>query len=88
MKVCGNNMKSQISDLIMKYNSVMSASQLLELENLYAASFFHTIEFISTMPGSSIADSGYTSLINDFIALQKQYIKVEKEFGIRNELNA
>ena len=66
----------------MKYNSVMSASQLLELENLYAASFFNTIEFISSIPGSSIADSGYTSLINDFIALQKQYLKVEKEFGI------
>lgn len=85
MKVCGNNMKSQISDLIMKYNSVMSASQLLELENLYAASFFNTIEFISSIPGSSIADSGYTSLINDFIALQKQYMKVEKEFGIKRE---
>lgn len=87
MKVCGDNMKSQISDLIMKYNSVMSASQLLELEDLYAASFFNTIEFISSIPGSSIADTGYTSLINDFIALQKQYLKVEKEFGIRNELN-
>ena len=85
MKVCGGNMKSQISDLIMKYNSVMSASQLLELENLYAASFFHTIEFISSMPGSSIADSGYTALINDFIALQKQYMRVEKEFRSRKE---
>ena len=83
MKVCGGNMKFQISDLIMKYNSVMSASQLLELENLSAASFFNTIEFISSIPGSSIADSGYTSLINDFISLQKQYMKVEKEFGIK-----
>ena len=78
-------MKSQISDFIMKYNSVMSASQLLELENLYAASFFHTIEFISSISGSSIEDSGYTALINDFIALQKQYMRVEKEFRIRKE---
>lgn len=32
-----------------------------------------------------LTDSGYTALINDFIALQKQYMRVEKEFRIRKE---
>ena len=82
MERCGENMKSQISDLIIKYHAEMSASQLVELENLLDASFFNTIDFINAMADSSIADSGYTSLINDFIALQEQYRRVEKEFGI------
>ena len=60
----------------------MTASQLVELENLSDASFFNTIDFICTIPGTSISESGYNSLIGDFIKLQKQYLKVEKEFGI------
>lgn len=82
MRECGENMKSQISDLIIKYHAEMTASQLVELENLSDASFFNTIDFICTIPGTSISESGYNSLIGDFIKLQKQYLKVEKEFGI------
>lgn len=83
MQICGENMKSQISDLIIKYHAEMTASQLVELENLSDASFFNTIDFIGTIPGSSIAVSGYNSLISDFVKLQEQYLKVEKEFGIK-----
>ena len=82
MKVCGDNMRSQISDLIIKYHEEMTAAQLVELENLSDAAFFHTISFICSIPNSQIADTGYASLINDFIELQKQYLKVEKEFKI------
>ncbi len=82
MQRCGENMKRQISDLITKYHTDMTASQLVELEKLSDASFFNTIDFICSIPDSSIADTGYKSLINDFINLQEQYIKVEKEFKI------
>lgn len=82
MNAVGGNLKSQISNLIMKYHGDMTADQLVELENLSDASFFHTIEFICSMPNTSIADSGYKSLIKDFCDMQKQYLKVEAEFGI------
>lgn len=82
MNAVGNNLKSQISNLIMKYHGDMTADQLVELENLSDASFFHTIEFICSMPNTSIAESGYKSLINDFCDMQKQYLKVEAVFNI------
>lgn len=78
MRCCGQNIKSQISDLITKYHSEMTAPQLVELENLSKASFFHTIDFVSTLP--AIKEIDKASLIDDFIALQNQYMKVEKEF--------
>lgn len=81
MKVCDDNMKSQISDLIIKYHEEMTAEQLVELENLSASQFFHIVDFINTT-NSSIEDGGYASLIRDFIELQKQYMKVEKVFKI------
>ena len=83
---CGELMKSRISDLIIKYHEEMTASQLLELENLSETQFFKTIGFICTIPGSNIADSGYMSLINEFIKMQKQYMRVEEEFGIYRKL--
>jgi len=82
MGLCGENMRSQIDILIVKYHVEMTASQLLELENLADAMFFHTIDRICSMPDSSIAESGYDSLVKEFIKLQEQYLKVEKEFGI------
>ena len=85
MVVCGENMKKQISDLITKYHTEMTAAQLVELENLAESQFFHTVEFICSMHKSTIADSGYDSLIKDFIELQNQYMKVEKEFDIHYE---
>lgn len=88
MQSQGENMKSQISDLIIKYHAEMTASQLVELENLSDASFFNTIDFICTIPGTSIAETGYNSLISDFIKLQEQFLKVEKEFGIYLKLES
>ena len=85
MVVCGENMKKQISDLITKYHTEMTAAQLVELENLAESQFFHTVEFICSMHKNTIADSGYDSLIKDFIELQNQYMKVEKEFDIHYE---
>ena len=79
---CCANMKSQISDLIIKYHTEMTAEQLVELENLSDSPFLKTINFICSMPNSSIADSGYASLIREFREMQEQYLKVEKEFGI------
>lgn len=84
MNAAGNNLKSQISNIIMKYHGDMTADQLVELENLSDASFFNTIEFISSLPNTSIADSGYKSLIKDFCDMQKQYLKVEAIFGIKD----
>ena len=82
MRVCGDNMTLQISDLIIKYHEEMTASQLVELENLSESNFFHTVSFICSAPESRIAESGYASLISDFVDLQNQYMKVEKEFKI------
>ena len=84
MNAVGNNLKSQIANLIMKYHGDMTADQLVELENLSDATFFHTIEFICSVPNTSIADSGYQSLISDFCDMQKQYLKVEAMFGIKD----
>jgi len=82
MKVCGDNMKSQISDLIVKYHEEMTAEQLVELETLSSSQLFHMVDFLNTIPNSRIEDGGYASLIRDFIELQKQYMKVEKVFKI------
>ena len=82
MVKCGDLMNAQISDLINKYHEEMTAFQLVELENLSASQFFDTVGFICTIPDSQI--SSYSSLFNDFIEMQQQYLRVEKEFKIKN----
>ncbi len=82
MKAAGNNVKSQIANIIARYHGDLTPNQLIELEALSDSQFFRTIDFICSIPNTTIADSGYSSLIDDFIALQNQYLKVEKEFGI------
>lgn len=82
MNAVGDNMKSQISNLIARYHSELSPSQLVELENLSDAQFLHQIEFLNSIANIQLADEGRDSLIDDFVEMQKQYMKVEKEFGI------
>ena len=82
MKGASINVKTQIANIISRYYGELTPNQLIELEALSDSQFFRTIEFICSIPNITIADSGYSSLIDDFIALQKQYLKVEKEFGI------
>ena len=82
MKAAGNNVKTQIANIISRYYGELTPNQLVELEALSDSQFFSTIEFICSIPNTTIVDSGYSSLIEDFITMQNQYLKVEKEFGI------
>ena len=82
MKAAGNNVRTQIANIISRYYGELTPDQLVELEALSDSQFFSTIEFICSIPNTTIVDSGYSSLIEDFITMQNQYLKVEKEFGI------
>lgn len=82
MNAVGDNMKSQISNLIARYHSELTPSQLVELENLSDAQFLHQIEFLNSIANIQMSNEGRDSLIDDFIEMQKQYVRVEKEFGI------
>ena len=82
MNAVGDNMKSQISNLIARYHSELSPSQLVELENLSDAQFLHQIEFLNSIANIQMSDEGRDSLIDDFIEMQKKYMQVEKELGI------
>ena len=82
MNAVGDNMKSQISNLIARYHNVLTPSQLVEMENLSDSQFLHQIEFLNSIANIQMADEGRDSLIDDFIEMQKQYMRVEKEFGI------
>ena len=82
MKAAGNTVKTQIANIISRYYGELTPNQLVELEALSDSQFFSTIEFICSIPNTTIADSGYSSLIEDFIIMQNQYLKVEKAFGI------
>ncbi len=64
----------------MKYHSDLTSSELVELEKLSDSQFFHTVDFICSIPDSGIAESGYKSLIDEFSKMQKQYLKVEHLF--------
>ena len=83
MKAVGDNMQSQISNFIARYHGELTASQLVEIENLADAQFLHQIEFLNSIANIQIADEGRDSLIDEFIEMQEQYFRVEKEFGIQ-----
>ena len=77
--------KDKISDVIQKYKDEMSEEQLVALETLAHAQFFHQVEFLSSIVLGRIDEGGYDSLISDFIDMQKQYLEVERLFEIEEK---
>lgn len=82
LKAEAKAIKDKISDVIQKYKDEMTEEQLVALEALAHAQFFHQVEFLSSIVLGRIDEGGYDSLISDFIDMQKQYLEVERLFEI------
>lgn len=77
--------KDKVSDVIQKYKDEMTEEQLVALEALAHAPFFHQVEFLCSIVLGRIDEGGYDSLISDFIDMQKKYLEVEKLFEIEEK---
>ena len=77
--------KDKISDVIQKYKDEMTEEQLVALEALAHAPFFHQVEFLCSIVLGRIDEGGYDSLISDFIDMQKQYLEVERVFEMEEK---
>ena len=68
-----------ITDLILCYKEVLSEDQLVALEEFRKSPFFKTVSSLSTIPTITV-NSGVNDLVDKFVEMQKQYLKLEKMF--------
>ena len=76
------DIKERVADIVLRYKEVMTAEELVALENLTKELFISHMESLSSYPNMSVND-GADSLISAFIDLQQKFIAVEKVFKIR-----
>jgi hypothetical protein len=70
---------NSITDLIICYKDDLSEDQIVALEGFRKSPFFLTVSTLSTMPNITV-NSGVNSLINEFVEMQKEYLKLEEMF--------
>ena len=75
-------MKERVADVVIRYKEVLTEEELVALEDFTEMPFFNLVESLSSFPNMRVNDS-VSSLIDDFVKLQKKYLEVEKVFGIK-----
>ncbi len=71
-----------MADIILRYKEVMSAEELVALEDLTKMSFITDLESLSSFPNITVND-GVDSFVVAFIDLQKKFLEVEQIFHIK-----
>lgn len=66
--------KNRVADIVLRYKEVMSAEELVALEDLTKMSFITHLESLSSFPIITVND-GVDSLVTAFVDLQKKFWK-------------
>lgn len=73
--------KDRVSLVISRYKDDITDDQLVALEEFTDLLFFNLVESLGNHNNITVND-GRESIINEFIKMQRQYLELEKKFGI------
>lgn len=74
--------KERVADVIIRYKEVLTEDEIVALENFSEMDIFGILQSLNSHPIIQV-NSGVDSLIIEFIKMQKQFLEVEKIFGIQ-----
>lgn len=74
--------KKRAADVIIRYKEVLTEEELVAIEDFSEMPFFNLVESLSSFSNIKV-NSGASSLIDEFVKMQKKYLEVEKVFGIK-----
>ena len=76
------DIKNRVADIVLRYKEVMTAEELVALEELSKEFFITQMESLSSYPSIKVND-GVDSLVSAFIDMQKKFLRVEQVFHIK-----
>ena len=76
------DIKESVADIVLRYKEVMTAEELVALEELSKEFFIIQIESLCSYSNIKVND-GVDSLVSAFIDMQKKFLEVEQVFHIK-----